>query len=217
MPIDTNTSRDHDRVVFLRLPQGYTMRPHSKDDAAVTERWINDPEVRPYLNRTTVQYYEEQQEWLGNLPKRKENHVVLVIVDPEGQAIGSMGLHNINWKDRTATTGAMFGSEQHRNKGVGGWAKMMLLDHAFNVLDLRQIYSEVISFNLRSIAYSKKCGYEIIAKIPEDFAHRGAFYDRVIMRVTRASWQPLFDEFCAKHGIESFTEMLVRHGNTSRS
>ncbi len=61
-----------------------------------------------------------------------------------------MGIHRINWKDRTATTGAVIGEKAYWDKGYGSEAKMLVLDYAFNMLNLRKICSQVLAFNKRS-------------------------------------------------------------------
>ena len=173
-------------------------------------RWVNDPELRPYFNRCLVESLSEEIDWINGLPKRKmHNQVWMVEVD--GVSIGTMGLHGIHWQNRTATTGAMFGNEAYLNQGYGEQVKMLLLKHAFDQLNLRQIYSEVISFNDRSRAYSEKCGYQKIATIPDDIHYNGRFYDKLIMRVRREDWLPYWENFCALHKIESLEEMLERH------
>lgn len=39
--------------------------------------------------------------------KRSEHNQVFKLVVEDGSFIGTMGIHSINWKNRTATTGAM--------------------------------------------------------------------------------------------------------------
>ncbi|HMO78439.1 MAG TPA: GNAT family protein [Candidatus Paceibacterota bacterium] len=172
--------------------------------------WVNDPELRPYLNRSFPVHISEEEDWIKDLPKRKEHHQVWMIV-VDGIPIGTMGLHNINWQNRTATTGAMFGNKAYQNCGIGQQVKMMLLKHAFDRLNLRQIYSEVIGFNARSRAYSEKCGYHLIATLPDDIHYEGRFFDKLILRVRREDWLPLWERFREVHNIESLEEMLLRH------
>ena len=144
----TNIKPDQTQMpsaVFFHLPNGGYMRPNETDDGAYLYRWVNDPNLRPYLNRTEIEMFEEEIDWIKGLPKRKQTNMVWMICTPEHERVGTMWLHGISWKDGTATTGAMFGNTAKQNQGFGQMAKMKLLDHVFNVLNLRQIYSNVIS------------------------------------------------------------------------
>jgi len=139
-----------------------------------------------------------------------------MIVGVDGCRIGTMGLHNISWKDGTATTGAIFGSEKHRNQGIGTLAKMALLNHAFNVLNLRMILSEAISFNLRSINYSLKCGYVQIGSIPNWIYWEGQYYDYIMLTITKADFEIKWSQHTQKYNIKTFSNMLARHGQLPR-
>ena len=208
-----NEEKDMDQkpgpIVFFKL-NNWIARPLELSDADALYRWINDPELRPYFSRSFIEMFSEEEDWIRNLPKRKEHNQVWMI-EVDGTPIGTMGLHNIHWQNRTATTGALFGEKAFHNQGIGQQVKMMLLKHAFDCLNLRQIYSQVIGFNERSRRYSEKCGYHVIATIPDDIHYNGRFYDKHIMRVRREDWLPLWERFCQDHQIESLEEMLTRH------
>lgn len=204
-------------VAFFRLPNGYIMRPIEVDDASYLYRWVNDPDTRPYHNRALIESITEEVDWTTGLSKRKLTNQVWMIVSSDGTRIGTMGLHNISWKDGTATTGAIFGAEKHRNQGIGTMAKMALLNHAFNVQNLRAILSEAVAFNLRSINYSLKCGYVEIGRIPNWIFWEGQYYDHVMLLATRATWEPVWRQYQATHKIEKFNELLSRHGQVVRN
>lgn len=194
----------------------WNARPLEARDAPLVYRWVNNPELRPYFNRTFMELITDEEAWISDLAKRKhQNQVWMIEVD--GTPTGTMGLHGIDFINRTATTGAMFGDLSKHNQGIGQQVKMLLLDHAFNVMNLRQVYSEVISFNLRSLNYSKKCGYQVVATIPNAIAYRGQFYDRIIMMVTKAEFEMKWEQFRTEHQIESFEDMLKRHKNWPRN
>jgi len=73
-----------------------------------------------------------------------------------------------------------------------------------------------VSYNLRSRAYSEKCGYVLEATIRNNFVLYGKLYDVWIMTATRETWNTLWVAFQKKYGIETFEEMLKRHGNWPR-
>jgi len=185
-----------ERVVFLR-GQNVVLRPLSQDDAPRLLRWINDPEVRRFLEVSTPTQDHEEVEWISGLSKRKNEDIVLAIETAEGQHIGNMGLHKINWRNRTASTGAMIGEKEFWGKGLGTEAKMLLLHYAFNTLNLRRITSQAYAFNERSIAYSKKCGYTEEGVLRQHIFRDGEYCDLVCLAVFREDFMPIWNAWQA--------------------
>lgn len=187
------------RIVFLDGP-GVYLRPPEEADVILFARWFNDPEVRRFISNVVPMTMPAEREWYEERHKKNATDPVFVIVDKDGDApIGTMGLHGINHRNGTATTGAMIGEKGYWGKGFGHRAKMTLLKHAFHTLNLRKIYSRVHASNGRSRAYSEKCGYELEATLKEDVFLDGKYVDLHILSVYREKWEPLWDEFLGRH------------------
>ena len=161
-----------------------------------------------YLHRGYPQSVGAQREWFQQ-PDTPNN--IVLVVEFNDEAVGTMGAHQIDMIHRVATTGALFWDQKHWNRGIGFLAKMVFLDYLFNRLNLRIIYSDVISFNGRSARYSDKCGYKQVAVIPNRFQYGDEFADELILAVTKETWLPLWEKFQIEHGIENRETMIVRH------
>ena len=184
-------------VVFLEGKRLY-LRPSCKEDVPYFLVWINDEEVRQYLNRQVPLTEAEEVEHLEE-SRKKKNNVFLVIIDKKSKRpIGCMGLHDIDWKDRRATTGAVIGDKRFWNRGYGTEAKMLLLNYAFNTLNLRKICSAVLSFNKRSQTYNRKCGYRVEGVLKKQVFINGAYCDFVMMGLFKEDWLPLWEKFKKK-------------------
>jgi RimJ/RimL family protein N-acetyltransferase len=116
-----------------------------------------------------------------------------------GIPIGTMGIHGIDYRHGIATTGALIGEPEYWGKGYGSEAKMLLLEYAFNTLNLRKINSEVIAYNERSTQYSLKCGYKIEGRRRLEHFAKGEYWDVIQLAVFREDWQPLWEAFYEKH------------------
>lgn len=184
-----------DDVVFRQGKLVY-LRPLKPLDAPTLQRWVNDQNVMQYMMRVHPASEREENEWIENQGK-SQTDIPLAIVTVEGsKLIGTIGLHRINLVHRTATTGTMIGDKEYWGKGYGTEAKMLLLDLAFNALDLHSILSHVLSSNGRSLAYGKKCGYEEIGRIPNWIRLRnGTRCDDVMLVVTQERWRPLWEKY----------------------
>jgi RimJ/RimL family protein N-acetyltransferase len=188
--------KQNDDVVFLRGRRLY-LRPPTKDDIPYCLRWMNDQEVNQYLAAFLPFMEADELEWLERVHKNKERDLVFVIVDAKTKKpIGLMGIHEISWKDRRASTGAMIGEKSYWGNGYGTEAKMVLLNYAFNTLNLRKITSRVFAFNKRSKAYSEKCGYKVEAVLKQEVFKNGRYHDLIMMAVFKNGWMPLWEKFC---------------------
>jgi len=186
-------------VKFLEAKRVY-LRPLTKKDIFFLQRWINDEEVRQYLNRYLPAMETEEEEWLEHIHKNRKCHVVLMICLAEGdKPIGTMGIHRINHKDGVASTGAMIGEKSCWGKGYGTEAKMILLNYAFNTLNLRKVCSSVFAFNGRSQKYNKKCGYTIEGVRKKHHFVNGKYVDEVLMAVFKKDFMPLWRKFKKEH------------------
>lgn len=182
------------RVVFLKGKK-VNLRPPLKSDLPKVVQWINDPEVRHFVTGHFPQTELDEEEWLKNLSKNKESQVVLIIETSDGIPIGIMGLHRINWRDRVATTGALIGEKEYWGKGYGAEAKLLLLDYAFNILNLHKICSSAIAFNKRSLRYSLKCGYQEEGRLKRHIYRNGQYWDSIQLAIFREDFEPVWEKY----------------------
>jgi len=181
------------KVVFLKGKK-VNLRPIEKADLPHLYRWINDPDVRHFIIGTFPQTMTKEEKWLENLDKDDKN-IIMIIETKEGQPIGTMGIHRIEWKDGVATTGALIGEKEYWGGGYGTDAKMILLDYAFNTLGLRRICSNVLSFNKRSLAYSLHCGYKIEGRKRKHILKRGRYWDLIELGLFMEEWLPIWKKY----------------------
>lgn len=186
--------------IVFRKSTRVVIRPVLKSDISLIMRWINDPEVTQYLATYEPMMEADEVEWIEKLHTRKPNNFAFTIV-VDRNPIGVMGIHNVDWRSGTATTGALIGEKECWGKGYGSEAKMLVLDFAFNTLNLRKICSMVIEFNGRSYAYSMKCGYKEEARLRAQHVSHGKYWDEIHLAVFRDDWLPLWETFKKEHGI----------------
>lgn len=170
------------------------LRPFVKADIPTITRWINDPDVRHFLATVFPQTEKQEEGWFDKLGKDDKN-VILGIETKDGVFIGIMGIHHIHWTNRTATTGALIGEKEYWGKGFGTDAKMILLQYAFETLNLRRICSEVIAFNKRSLQYSLHCGYKLEGKKRKHIWRAGKYWDLLQLGLFHEEWLPIWKKY----------------------
>ncbi len=140
-----------------------------------------------------------EKDWIASISKQNrfpESIVVVIEVRGDNVPIGTMGLHNINWIDRNATTGSMIGNLAYHGKGYATDAKMHFLKYAFETLGMHKINSRAYTENLASIRYSERCGYVQEAVLKDEIFREGKWGDLVTLACFYESWK----QACSKYG-----------------
>lgn len=180
-------------VVFLRGKQ-VILRPIEERDLESFRRWINDPDIIRGLLRYLPVSEKAEREFFENI-QSSTSDIILAIENLEGTLIGDIGLHKIDWRDRTAMTGTVIGDKTQWRKGYAYDAKMTLLNYAFNTLNLRKIYSSVFEFSQRSLKYNLRCGYRVEGRRVKQAFRDGRYWDEVMIAVFQEEWLPLWQEY----------------------
>ena len=165
------------KIKFIKGKNLY-LRPVLKCDFPEMLIWMNDEDVLVFLSMYFVTTEKMEMDWI----ERKSianNEVVMAIVLHNGTLIGTIGLHQINWKDRTATSGCYIGHKESRGNKYGTEAKMLLLRYAFYDLNLRKINTHVFSSNTRSLSFQKSCGGKIEGVMEKQVYKKGEYVDQV--------------------------------------
>ncbi len=178
------------RIVFLK-GRKVILRPLDKIDAPTLARWMNDPETREFMSATFPQTITQEEGWLEKIAG-DEHNIIFGIETLDNMFIGVMGIHRINWQDRLATTGACIGEKEYWNGGYGTDAKMILLDYAFNMLNLHKICSEVIAYNKRSLQYNFHCGYKVEGVRRKHTFKKGRYQDVIELGLFKKDWLPIW-------------------------
>jgi RimJ/RimL family protein N-acetyltransferase len=185
------------------------LRPVIENDLATFCNWLNDPEILKFLNKEGPLSYDDEVQWFERSKNDPDNRVDFAVVDSiNDRLIGSMGIHHMKNTNRTAYTGTIIGEKEYWCKGYATEAKMVLLDYAFNIhllpdgRHIRKIYSDIKSYNPRSMAYAAKCGYVEESRLPKHFEEKnGELHDRVFMAVYREPWLELWEDYRKKYNL----------------
>jgi len=180
-------------VIFLQGKK-VNLRPLNILDAPTITRWINDPEVREFISAILPRTENFEEEWIKKLGS-DDKDIVLSIETIEGFFIGLMGVHQINWKDKVCSTGAIIGEKEYWGKGYGTDAKMVLLSYIFNTLNLHKVCSQVYAFNKRSLHYSLHCGYKIEGTRRKHIFKKGKYWDMIELGLFKSEWLPIWRQY----------------------
>ena len=122
-------------------------------------KWINDPSVGKFLSvYLPVTTEDIKKEWFPEF--QDEKNIWFEIWHKEDQKpLGMVGLFKIIHPYRRGEIGVFIGEVDYWGKGIGTEAVKMIINYAFDVLNLHKIVAEVSVTNSGSIAMFNKLGF----------------------------------------------------------
>lgn len=107
----------------------------------------------------------------------------------EDRFIGFVALHDIEWNNQVCTLSVGIGDPDFRGKGFGSDALRLVLNYAFNELNLYRVGLDVIGDNARAIHAYEKAGFKREGAWRGAVKRDGQRVDRVSMGILREEWQ----------------------------
>ena len=145
--------------------------------------WLNDFKITDYTGRSSqIMTIEGEKRWFEN-QDTSTDQIFFIVRAEDDKVIGSVGLHSIDYINKTATFGIFIGDESGRNKGYGTESLKLILDYGFNYLNLNSIKLDVMEFNDRAIACYKKCGFKEYGRRRKCYFLNGKYYDKIEMDI----------------------------------
>jgi RimJ/RimL family protein N-acetyltransferase len=164
------------------------LAPINLGDAEKYTEWLNDLEVSINLTMAPqIISLEKEKETLERLSK--EQYVFSIVTLDKEELIGNCGLMGVNLIHRTAELGIFIGNKNYWGKGYGSEAIKLLLDFAFNLLNLNSVLLRVHSFNKRALKCYEKCGFKEIGRRREAFIIGSKKYDDIYMDILASEFQ----------------------------
>jgi RimJ/RimL family protein N-acetyltransferase len=160
------------------------LRGIEREDIPTFVRWLNDPEVRRYLNLYSPLSKAEEEGWF-EAQLSDDSSRVFAIETLEGLAIGNIGLHEMDWKNRNAMLGIVIAEKEYWGRGFGTDAVRALLRFAFDEMNLHRIYLEVFAFNQRALRCYQKSGFQQEGLAREVLFREGQYHDAIQMAILR--------------------------------
>jgi diamine N-acetyltransferase len=173
------------------------LRAIERQDLPRFVEWLNDPEVIKGLLFHSPLSLAEEEGWFEAMLKRPPAEHPMGIEILEGNQwvmIGNCGIHNIDWRCRSADVGIFIGEKRQWNQGYGTLAMQLLLQHCFESLNLNRVALEVYEDNLRAIRSYEKAGFVQEGRKRQAMYKDGQYLDILMMSILRHEWMSLKNE-----------------------
>lgn len=143
------------------------IRPLQEDDALVSYKWRNNPEIWKYTgsrpDREITQDIE--LEWIKNVIKRDNEKRFAILAD--NVYVGNTQLTSIS--NESAIFHIFIGDTRYRGKGVASKAMDLLIDYAKDNLKLKKIMLTVNPNNKSALVLYQKKGFASVGIDSKNF------------------------------------------------
>jgi len=163
--------------------------PYVERFRAKEVEWINGPMgewwgMDRLLSRAQNQRFHEEQESQPD----KGRFVRFGMLTKDGTPIGSFALMHIDPYHRQAEVGAGIGEPAYWGGGYGSDAMLLIIEYAFDWLDLRRLYLTTLGHNVRAQRQVEKCGFRKEGARRRWLYQNHVFHDMLMYGLLRDEW-----------------------------
>jgi len=134
---------------------------------------------------------EELKQWIKETQTSGKSYSFSIRSIDKDEMVGYIELTNIQWWNGVANLGIGIGEGKHRGSGYGKEAMELLLDFAFNELNLHRVQLNVFSYNKGAMSLYEKLGFKREG-IYREFIHRdGKRWDMYLYGILSNEWKKI--------------------------
>lgn len=166
------------------------MRAIEDEDAVLFYRWFNDPEVTYFGGADAFPAFSLAQEraYVQHVPDDKDaRHYTITLKD--GTPIGNCALRGIDWVSQSSEVSITIGEKAYWGQGYGGEAIELLLQIAFDGLNLHKVWLGCFDFNERGLRAYRRVGLREDGRQRDFRFVNGHYRDLVLMSILEDEWR----------------------------
>ena len=154
------------------------------------KRLIGDEEqIAEKVQSDKQKSIDEQKKRFESRREGLSEHISLdVWHKKDKKPIGNIGLNHIDWVNGWANAFLQIGEPDYWNKDIGTEATDLLMEYAFNELNLNKIQGGVAIDNIGSWSVAGKIGFELEGIRKHEMYIDGKYVDVKIFRLLKEDW-----------------------------
>jgi RimJ/RimL family protein N-acetyltransferase len=171
-----------------------TLRKPMASDAVWRLALGQDPSIATMFGQSKASMKPLSQNDADAWARELVNHSHAWIIEVNGTGVGEVRLDRVDMTDRRASYAIGIYDPAMLGKGIGTEATLLVLQHAFQDLELHRVGLRVVAFNERAIRSYQKCGFQIEGRERESCLVDGKRYDDVMMGLLVSEFKVPFVE-----------------------
>jgi perosamine synthetase len=167
------------------IGESLNLREIDSTDLSKMLIWRNNEENRKWFFTQDEITNAQQEEWY-NLYLEDKTDFMYIIETKEGVPIGTIGIKNIDKRNKQAEIGRLIiGEKDYLRKGFATEATKILVNYCFEKLNLNRIYLEVFKHNIKAINMYKQVGFRKEGSLREAIFAGGTWHDIDLMSILK--------------------------------
>ncbi len=188
---EKNDSKEKNDIIPFTFIKGKMIdlcAPNSKN-INLRVKWMNDPKVRIFARNIMPTRVEDVKKWREPREGRISNFVEFEIWHIKDQKpIGTAGLGHIDWVNGWANAFMSIGESEYWNMNIATEATELLVEYAFNELNLNKLHGGVCVENIGSWSVAEKIGFEFEGIEEDEFYVDGKYLGVKAYRLLKEDW-----------------------------
>lgn len=171
---------------------GIALRALEREDLSSLRDWRNIPDFRKNFREFRELNIDDQLSWFESLQSKKGTDFMFSIIDEDtGELLGACGLLYTNWIARYADVSFYIGKDKAYidSKGIAKAAANILINYAFDILNLNKIWMELYSFDKKKIEFFQKFSFKVDGVLRQNTFHQGKYEDSLILSLLRCDYE----------------------------
>jgi RimJ/RimL family protein N-acetyltransferase len=163
------------------------LRAIERRDLEQLRAWRNRPQLQRHFRQSRELTAQDQVAWFENVVERDPSTRMFAIEERErGRLLGACGLCFVNWASGTAELSIYIGVDDlYVDDRFAPEAAGLLVDHAFDDLDLHRLWVEIYAFDTRKQRLFEDLGFVLEGRFREHCLHEGERHDSLFYGLLR--------------------------------
>ena len=171
-------------VKFLEGKKIY-LRPTQENDYELVYFGKNNSKVRETLFLFAPMTYEQVKQEIDQWSDNKETILFTICKQENNEPVGQTALVRIDLVSRAAVFYIAIYDPEFWSKGFGKEATKLMIEYAFDILNINRIQLHVSCENKNAIEIYKKAGYVIEGTLRQAMYYNNRFVDFYVMGILR--------------------------------
>lgn len=172
------------KYLEYHLPHVGKLRVIRDNELELMRSWRNENNVRANMFTQHIISRKEHLEWWEKSKDRSD--LQYFMYEYEGIPSGIAAFTDIDNKCKNSCWA--FYASPTAQKGVGSKIEFLILDHAFNSMDLHKLFCEVLAFNKEVINLHQKFGFQIEGIFRDQYKKNDYFVDIYRLGIFSTEW-----------------------------
>jgi RimJ/RimL family protein N-acetyltransferase len=166
------------------------LKPMHEEDIPLLVKWLNEPRTHRFLKPRFPRTVERMRKLVNGVADHPypENIGFIIMHKATNKPIGIVGLLEIAWVNRNAEIYVSLGEKEFWGQRLSEEANTLLLEYAFNDLNLHKIYALIFEGNSNSIKTAQRTGFKEEAILKDQVILDGKPHNLVMLSYFKADF-----------------------------